>query len=666
MAERRSGLEGAEVRIDLLGGFAVRDEVGREVAIASRKAQALLAFLALAPGKPQPREKLMGLLWSDRAEPQARSSLRQALSELRKALPETDPPLLSAQRDSVWLNPESVQVDAVTLGRLIAAGDAKDLAHAVELYRGDFLDGLDVRDEAFEDWRRGRRQVLRAQAIQALASLVELQDGAQAIATALRLLALDPLNEAAHRTLMRLYAASGERTMALKQYQACREILAAELELSPEPETERLMHEIRDGAARTGEAMESAVGPKPSTLEPSPLPDRPSIAVLPFTNMSGDAEQQYFSDGITEDIVTELSRFGMLEVVARNSAFVLRDQAIDVHEAGKALGARYLLEGSLRKIGNRIRLTTQLIDVESGKHVWAERYDRELEDIFAIQDDLTHAIVATLAGRLETADTERSLRKPSNSLVAYDYYLRALQYVRRYDARTTRDGQRLMEKAVALDPGFARAHALLAHFVMTAGWFDWLESGDVHASDDDALAIARTAVELDPDDGDCYAKLAVVHLQRREFEQAKHYFEKALGLNPHDLWIWSHYGWYLNVIGEHQQALDRLDQRESLEPYPPNWHLEIRGQALYGLERFAEAAEVFRRMTVLNPWDHAYLAACYGQLGESGKAKEHLDTYRRAVAEPSLEAYAESENYFRDPEDLEIWLDGLRKAGMKN
>jgi len=666
MAERQSGLEGAKVRIDLLGGFAVRDKVGREVAIASRKAQALLAFLALSPGKPQPREKLTGLLWSDRGEAQARSSLRQALSELRKALPEGDPPLLTAQRDSVWLDPESVQVDAVILGRLIGTGDAKDLAKAAELYRGEFLDGLDVRDDAFEDWRRGQRQQLRDQAIQALASLVDQQDGAQAIATAQRLLSLDPLNEATHRALMRLYAANGERTMALKQYQACREVLAAELELSPEPQTEMLMEVIRDGAARTGEALEPTMGPKPSTVESSPLPDKPSIAVLPFTNISGDPEQQYFSDGITEDIITELSRFGMLEVVARNSAFVLRDQAIDVHAAGKALGARYLLEGSVRKIGNRIRLTTQLIDVESGKHVWAERYDREFGDIFAIQDDMAHAIVATLAGRVETADTERSLRKPPNNLVAYDYYLRALQYGRRYDAGSTRDGQMLLEKAVALDPGFARAHALLASFVMISGWFDWLESGDVHPYDDKALAIARRAVEFDPDDGDCYAKLATVHLQRREFEQAHHYFEKALALNPHDLWTWSHYGWYLNATGEHQQALDRLDQRESLEPFLPNWHLEIRGQALYGLERFAEAAEVFRRMTVLVPWHHAYLAACYGQLGESDKAREHLKAYQRTVGEPSLEAFAESENFFRNPEDLERWLEGLRKAGLEN
>jgi TolB-like protein/cytochrome c-type biogenesis protein CcmH/NrfG len=397
-----------------------------------------------------------------------------------------------------------------------------------------------------------------------------------------------------------------------------------------------------------------------TTPEALPLPDKPSIAVLPFDNMSGDPEQEYFSDGITEDIITGLSRFSSLSVVARNSTFVYRDSAVNVTEAGKALGARYLLEGSLRKAGNRVRLTAQLIDVESGKHIWAERYDRVLEDIFAIQDELVHAIVATLVGRLETAHTGRALHKHPENLAAYDYYLKALQFERRYDAEGIREGRKALEKAVALDPGFAKAHALLANFIFLAAWF---EATDDHVHDDEALAIARRAVELDPNDGDCYAKLAVVHLQRREFDQAQHYLEQALALNPHDSSTWSHYAWYLVSIGKPQQALDQLSEREAVEPFPPNWHWELRGLALYELGRYEEAASTFARMTNLNYWDHGFLCACYGQLGQTNKARAHWEKVLEVVPDVTAEFLVEGE-FRKHKADSDHWLEGYRKAGL--
>ncbi len=401
-------------------------------------------------------------------------------------------------------------------------------------------------------------------------------------------------------------------------------------------------------------------GPPTHLTEPLPLPDKPSIAVLPFTNMSGDPEQEYFSDGITEDIITELSRFGALEVVARNSTFVFRDKAINVQDAGNVLGARYLLEGSLRKASNRIRLTAQLIDVETGKHIWADRYDRELEDIFAIQDELVHSIVATLVGRLESADTERSLRKPPESLAAYDYYLKALQLDRRYDVEGALEGCKALEKAVALDPTFAKAHALLAAFTFYSAWFEG--AGD-HVYDDKALAIARKAVELDPNEGDCYAKLGIVHLQRGEFEQAQHYLEKAIALNPHDSTTWSHYAWYLVSVGEPQQALDRLSEREAVEPFPPNWHWELRGQALYQLGRYEEAVSTFERMTHLHFWDHASLCACYGQLGQTDKAQAHWEKVREVVPDATVDRLLDFE-YRKHKADNDHWLEGYRKAGL--
>jgi TolB-like protein len=377
--------------------------------------------------------------------------------------------------------------------------------------------------------------------------------------------------------------------------------------------------------------------------------------------MSGDPEQRYFSDGITEDIITELSRFASLEVVARNSTFVYRDQAMDIRALGKALGASFLLEGSLRKAGNRIRLTAQLINVNTGKHVWADRYDRELEDIFAIQDELVHAIVATLADRLATAETERSMRKPPENLVAYDYYLRAVALDRNYDRESGVKARELLEEAIELDPAFARAHALLAAQIWTVGFFDDL-IGRSYA--EDALNVARRAVQLDPDDSFCNSILATAYLQNRNYEQSRHYHELAMTLNPHDSFVWSDYAWYLMCVGEFAQALELLTRREAIEPVPPpDWHWEIRGQALYGLGRWEEAIAALERSATVHSWVHACLAACYGQLGDKAKARDDWAHFVETYPNAKPELIRETDHY-KNPADADRWLEGLQKAGI--
>jgi TolB-like protein len=407
------------------------------------------------------------------------------------------------------------------------------------------------------------------------------------------------------------------------------------------------------------DASKAARTSSESAAEPE-LPDKPSIAVLPLTNMSGDPEQDYFSDGITEDIITELSRFSSLEVVARNSTFVYRDQAVDVSEIGEKLGAEYLLEGSVRKSGNRIRLTTQLIDVKTGKHVWADRYDRKLADIFAVQDELVHAIVATLAIRLTAADIERSSRKPAQNLAAYDLYLRALSLDRLYDRESARDARDLAAQAVALDPSFARAHAILAGQIFTCAWF---EGTPDEQYTDEALRAAAKAVELDPDDSFCTTPLGVVHLMKRQYEQARHYFEMALKSNPHDTWVWADYAWYLMSVGKSEEALERLDSKEIFEPHPPNWHWEIRGQVLYMLKRYEEAKAVLERLPVKPFWVNGCLAACCGQLDQADAARRYWEEARQASPGLSI-TFADEMARFQKKEDADHWVEGLRKAGL--
>ena len=443
-----------------------------------------------------------------------------------------------------------------------------------------------------------------------------------------------------------------------KVYEEVRNKLPTAFEDLGEQEVKNIREPVRvyrwtDAAADPMPGMAGAEGALP-------LPDKPSIAVLPFTNMSGDPEQQYFSDGITEDIITELSRFTTLEVVARNSTFVYRDQAVDVSAVGQKLGARYLLEGSLRKAGNRIRLTAQLINVKTGKHVWADRYDRELADIFAVQDELVHAIVATLAVRLTAADTERSLRKPAQNSEAYDLYLRALSLDGLYDTESAHRARDLAVQAVAVDPGFARAHAMLSGQIFTCAWFDGTPDEQYT---DEALRAAAKAVELDPDDSFCTSTLGTVHLIRCDYEQARHYFEMALKSNPHDTWVWADYAWYLMAVGKSEEALERLDSKEIFEPHPPNWHWEIRGQVLYMLKRYEEAKAVLERLSVKPFWVNGFLAACCGQLGQTEAARRYWDEARGAS--PGLSVpFADDMARYQNKEDGEHWVEGLRKAGL--
>ena len=389
--------------------------------------------------------------------------------------------------------------------------------------------------------------------------------------------------------------------------------------------------------------------------------EKPSIAVLPLTNMSDEPEQVYFSDGITEDIITELSRFRSLQVVARNSTFVYRDQTVDVKDAGRALGAKYLLEGSLRKAGRRIRLTAQLIDVETGKHIWAERYDRELTDIFAVQDELVHAIVMKLAGRLAVAETERSRRRRAESLTAHDYYLRGLQGYRQYSKESILGAAEMLEKAVALDPGHAPALALYAWCVSTSAW--WTSLGNYEPHSDRALLLARKALELEPDESFCQQLLGMIHLHRQEFEQARYQLESALALNPHDFFTRAGYASCVLYSGDPQQALDQLDELTEFEPFPPNWYWEVRSFALYGLDRYADAIAALQRMTTLNYWNFGFLAACHGQLGQKETAQVYWAQMTEAIPDPMLRMFEDLE-YYEHQADVDHWLHGLCKAGI--
>jgi len=281
---------------------------------------------------------------------------------------------------------------------------------------------------------------------------------------------------------------------------------------------------LDDAAAASGSANNRSA--------PSAPTEKPSIAVLPFDNMSGDPEQEFFADGITEDIITELSRFPGLFVIARNSSFTYKGRAVKVQDVGRELGVRYVAEGSVRKAGNRVRVTIQLIEAATGNHVWAERYDRELTDIFDLQDEITQAIVATLPGRLDTAEAERLRRKPPSDMAAYDCLLTAKILHHRITKEDNSEALRLLDKAIELDPDFAQSYAWKACTLgqaMARGYTD-----DVDASWNAASTALQRAVALDENDVECHRILCEVNMSNRNWEAAELHHNKAFALNPND------------------------------------------------------------------------------------------------------------------------------------
>ena len=404
------------------------------------------------------------------------------------------------------------------------------------------------------------------------------------------------------------------------------------------------------------ETAESVTTPRPSAIGR----DRFSIAVLPFANMSGDPEQDYFSDGITEDIITELARFRHLNVVARNTSFRHRGANLDLMRVGRELGVDYLVEGSVRKLGSRIRITAQLIDAKNGHHVWAEKFDREQSDIFAVQDQVVSTIVGTLTGRLTAAGAEVASRKSPSSLAAYEYVLRAdsLPFI---DADAQKEARRLYEAAIALDPKYSRAYALLAVNYNV----EW--ERDLDASDkllETALNLAKRAVELDENDSVCHNALGLVHLHRRSFALAEHHYQRALELNPNRAVLLASAGYFYNCIGQPEKAIILYREARLLDPfYQATWYWTSLGGAYFNARKYEEAIAALEHASDGWDWKHALLAAAHAQLGRAEEARRCAKETLRLTPDFSIMRNMTREPFKRDG-DAEHLIAALKKAGL--
>jgi len=667
----------ASLELTLFFGFRARLRSGQEVALPTKKAKLLLARLALPPGEVHARERLADLLWSDRGDAQARASLRQALTALRKAVHEADPPPLHIAGATVWLDPVAVEVDVATFERLATSGSAHDWRRAAALYRGPLLDGFSLHDPAFEAWLSTERQRLHERQLRVLADLLEY-DMAQgiverAIETAQRLLGLDPLREDGHRALMRLYAEHGQRGRALKQYQVCAEVLERELGVSPERETERL-HEAIRAQDRSHTALKNSTPQGAPSMAPSGRV-KPSLAVLPFTNLSGDPQQSYFSNGITDDIITQLSRFPTLLVIARNSSFAYRDKAEDLTAVARGLGVHFVVEGSVRKAGRQVRINVQLVDGVTGHHVWAERYDRDLKDIFTLQDEVTQTIVATLVGRLEVAVRRYAKRKSPESLEAYDYVLRGNEHFYAFTKDDNETARERYRRAIALDPDCARAHLGLA-WAGLIGWIcHWSKTPDeLFAS---AFDSSKRALASDDSDSLTHAILGELYLFRREYEQAVIHLERALALNPNDADAIGIMGFLLTCLGRPEEGIQHFRTAKRLNPYQPDWCMFCWrfGIAQYTAGHYETAITCMKE--IVSPINdvRAWLAASYAQAERLDEARATMEEFLRRAEEDtrlfpgrSLDVWKGHWVKFfpcKNDADAKSLLAGLRRAGLE-
>ena len=398
-----------------------------------------------------------------------------------------------------------------------------------------------------------------------------------------------------------------------------------------------------------------------------PLPDKPSIAVLPFVNMSDDPKQEYFADGISEDIMTKLSKSGYFFVVSRNSTFSYKGTAVPVRVLARELGVEYVLEGSVRKVDDRIRITAQLIDARADKLVWAERYDREFKDVFEVQDEITKNIVASVEPEFLTAEFQRAQKRDAPGLEAWDTFMRGYWHYLRYTEEDNETAQRLLRRAIELDPTIANYHAVLAVTHLMDGLYGWGPSRDESLRT--ALEIAVRGLALDDQDAQVIRVLGLIHFFSRNYDTARSYYERAVAANPYEAENHALLGASFGVDGEYEAALSAFETAFRLSPRDvgtATWY-NYMAVAAFTVGRDEEAAEWARKTIEANPQfpgGHRTLAAAYGAMERTEEAKRAAEKLLELLPHLTIAQLRQSIPYFKDPDGLERYLDGLRRAGI--
>lgn len=664
----------SKLQLLLLGHFDCLLFSGQRISLSMRKAEVLLAFLALAPGIRHPRERLVNLLWSERGEEQARNSLRQCLSAIRKTLGDAAELLLQVDRTTVMLNAELVDVDAHEFERRAASAEIESLTDAAALYRGEFLEGISIRGAACQEWLDGERSRFKRQYIEILSNLARTllasRDLKPAIRTAERLVEQDPLNESGWRLLMSIYHANGDRSLALQAFQRCQRILQQELEVAAEAATVELRAQIAQAGGKTAAVPDPPVTTRPGKTSGAAADDY-SVAVLPFDNLSGGPEQEYFSDGITARIIAGLGGFKELAVRSRNSSFAYRHSKLSSVEIAAALKADYLVEGSIRKSRNHVRLSVQLIEAESDKQIWGKQYDAELEDILELEQQLSGAIAGTISGRIGHTLQKSASHKPAKNLRSYDYLLRGLYHFGRFTARNLETARDMFGKCLAIDPDNATAHTNLGTIHVVELMENW--SSNRKQSEEFARHHLETAIELDPENALAHAYLSeYLMIIRKDYAQSEFHADKAIACNPTASEGYVAKADLLGMTRRVDEAVPYADKALQLDP-----HSVGAGWAAGAVYReagfYQKSIKTFRSIDHPPASVHALIAACFLQMELIEEAHQEMGLYRQ-LATQEMPSYPDGESQWRSfwcenvpyqyEEDFEAFFNLLLEAGL--
>ena len=750
----------APLRLQVLGGFRLWRADASEVESLGRKEQALLAYLALQAGRPQTRDKLASLLWSDRGDQQARHSLRQSLTILRRALPDPDGTIIVSDQETIAATPDAIEVDHAVFAKL-ARSESDTADAAAELYSGDLLEGIGVGSGEFEEWLAVERSRLHDLVTAVFTRLAKRRAAAGdhdgAIQAAQRLLSLDPIDEDGHRLLMRAYHATGRRTAALRQFRACSELLRQQLNAGPSIETVRLHEAIREqassadtpplgagssavaqevsvagrdaarpAAATPSSASESAAAAVPAApgtppplskrllrprhvvmaavlliaagvwywfeeidlifFRPSslaqqidsifrqratlsrmayPLPDRPSIAILPFENLSDDPAQEIFVDAVTEDITVVLASISDLFVIDRSTALSFKGRSVRVRQVAEELGVRYVLEGSVRRSSEHVRISARLIDALTGQSLWADRFESAAADIFTVQDDITLRLVTAIRATLTEGEQEQiAFAHGTRNLDAWLAATQGLQLLRRLTRVDTGRARELYTRAMRVDPRYAGAWDGLGWTYFIDAWNGWTPAPE--ESMRQALECAQRAVELDPKRGRPYALLGAITLMSGDNDAAIGYFERALQYSPGDAEAAALMAYALTYTGDLDRADAMIRQAIRLSPNSPQWYRwtfaridRLRGRYPGAVEALAHKLPSFPESIV----PRVELVLTYIQIGRSQDAHAMATEILRIDPPFLVSTWARAQPY-KDHSILEREMQALRLAGL--
>ena len=653
-----------------------------------RKAEVLLAYLALAPGIRHPRERLINLLWSDRGEEQARNSLRQCLSAIRKSLGDAADLILQIDRTTVSLKPGLIDVDALEFEQLAMEGDFESLSTAAGLYRGEFLEGISIRDAASQDWLDGERARFKRQFVEILVNLGETQlishDFNAAIKSTERLVEQDPLGESGWRLLMRSYADNGDRSHALQAFKRCEKAIRDELDVDPEAATIELRDQIAGGGGKPAQLpaagklelsvnvpAASAPASGETSVDPETASDH-SIAVLPFDNLSGDSEQEYFSDGITDSIILNLSMFPGLQVKSRNSSFAFKQQIKSPGEISRELEVDYIVEGSIRKSQEKVRITVQLIEAASGNQVWGKRYDADIDNLFDLEEDLSRTIAATVTGQIESDLQRIALAKGAAHQQSYDLLLSGEYHVQRFTRQDNLIAIEKLNQCLAQDPDNVRAHIGLYGCYSMSYLERWVE--DFETSLELAAKHIHTALALDPDAGNVQTFYAEYLIFCGELDKAGQHLNKALKINPNDPNTLANLTLNLELQGEFEAALKMAEKTFLLDPYHPWIEWEIAGSQ-YLCGHYEAALQTIANSRTPPNFMRMFCVASNIKLGQIDAAKQAFQVFMEdcrqsmfAIPKTMNEWYRYiRDNYpFRDEILNQDIIDCLVQAGLED